>query len=330
MGIALILACQNRKKNRIESLLLKGEEDLNFRDILGNTALHYLCMNGEYELAELLIIAGGIVEVENNQRITPLHAAAASGSIPLVRLLLEKGADINAQDIEDKTPLIYAISNGQQGIAEFLISSGADKHTRTINGLSPIDFAKAAEMDTLIPFFDSRFPWIDKKGNSALHNAVYQNGVSMVRNILSTDKSGIDARNNEGLTPLLISASRLNFGVSDVLLQFGANSNLARPEDGYTPLHIAAKNGITWLGEILLEHKANINVQTLEGYTPLMLAIQGQHREFASMLLRHGAAIGITDHEGRSARDHALEWGSENMVEILDAQKPQKPQKLKK
>ena len=326
METALILACQNRDREKIKTLILNREIDPNFQDVLGNTALHYLCMNDDAELAEEIILAGGKIEIENNQGATPLHTAAAKGTIPLIILLLQKGADINAQDIEDKTPLIYAIINGQQGVAEYLISAGADKKCRTINGLCPMDFVKAANMDSIIPFFNSRFPWIDQKGNSNLHNAVFQNGISMVRNILSADKSGINARNNEGLTPLLIAVSRLNFGVSDILLQFGANPNLARPRDGYTPLHIAAENGVTWLGEILLEYKARINTQNQNGATSLMLAIQGQHREFASMLVNHGAAPEITDIKGRTARDYALEWGSTNLVEILDMRNPQEDQ----
>ena len=324
MEIALLLACQNKEKMRIESLLLEGMGDLNYQDDLGNSALHYLCMGDDYQLAEILIVMGGKVEIENNQRATPLHIAAANGNIPLVNLLLERGADINAQDIEDKTPLIYAISGGQEGIAEYLISTGADRNTKTINGLSPIDFVKASEMDSLIPFFNSRFPWIDNKGNSNLHNAVYQNGIAIIRNILTADKTGIDDRNNEGLTPLLISVSRLNFGVSDLLLEFGANPNLARVKDGNTPLHIAAENGVTWLGENLLKYGANINAKNHDGLTPLMLAIGQQHHDFSTFLIQNEADLGICDHKGKYARDYAMEKTARDLVKMIDAKNPKK------
>ena len=325
METALILACQNKEKKKIENLLLQGVPNLNFQDVFGNTALHYLCMGDDHELAEIVIVMGGNVELENNQQATPLHIAAANGNIPLVNMLLERGADINAHDIEDKTPLIYAISGGQEGIAEYLISTGADKYSRTINGLSPIDFARAADMDTLIPFFDGRFPWIDNKGNSNLHNAVYQSGISVIRNILSANKSDIDARNNEGLTPLLISVSRLNFGVSELLLEFGANPNLTRLIDAYTPLHIAAENGVSWLGENLLKYGADINARNQDGASPLMLAILGQHKDFCALLINKGAALGISDNQGKIARDYALERAAKDIVGMIDKRSSRKP-----
>jgi ankyrin repeat protein len=157
----------------------------------------------------------------------------------------------------------------------------------------------------------------DEQGNNSLHNAVLRGKITMVRNILSEDKSGIDARNSEGLTPLLISVSRLNFGITDMLLRFGADPNLSRPGDGYSPLHIAAVNGVNWLGEILLEHKANINRQNRDGLSSLMLAIQGQHREFIALLVRQGAALDITDRTGKTALAYALDWGTPELAEML-------------
>jgi ankyrin repeat protein len=319
MDNAFIRACQTGQKTLIKDYLSRGADDLDFRDVVGNTALHYLCMGGETTFAEKVIAAGAKVNTLNDGLETPLHFAADSGSIGLIRMLLEKGADIDAQDREDRTPLIRAISAGKNEAAEYLISSGADRFSRTINGLTAVDFAQAEGMDTLLPFFENRFSGVDRKGNSPLHNAVYQNGISTVKNILSADTSHINARNNEGLTPLFVAVSRLNFGISELLLQYGANPNIPRPQDQYSPLHIAAENGLDWLGEILLDFGGDINAQNKEGASPLIVAVQSQQRDFALMLVRRGALLDVADQYERTASDYARESDFPAIAEVLSA-----------
>jgi ankyrin repeat protein len=172
-------------------------------------------------------------------------------------------------------------------------------------------------MDRLMPFFETKFPQIDSKGNTPLHQAVYQGGIAMVGNLLTADTSAVNFKNNKGLTPLLVAVSNLNFGIANLLLKYGADPNIARPSDGEASLHIAAENGLAWLGEVLLDHGANINALNKEGATPLILAIQWQQRDFAAMLIRRGAVSSITDEEGKTARDYAVESGLSALEDTL-------------
>ena len=321
MESIFIKACRSNDKALIDLFLDIGGEDLNLQDDVGNTALHYICMKGDSVLAEQLVNAGVKIYLENLSRETPLHIAAARGAIDIVKLLLTKGADINAQNREGMTPLIYAVRSCQVPAAKFLISSGTDKYSRTKNGLTAVDYVKAEGLNELFPFFEENLPKVDIKGNTPLHHAVYQNGLSMIRNMLVNDRSCINMRNNQGLTPLLIAINKLNYGISDLLLQFGADPNVINISDENTPLHIAALNGVSWLGEILLEHGAKINALNREGATPLILAVQGQHREFISLLLRKGAAIETSDNYRKTARDYAIDWEIDGLVDMLDAEK---------
>jgi ankyrin repeat protein len=234
-------------------------------------------------------------------------------------MLLDKGAKINAQDMEDKTPLIYAVENGQADAAEYLLVSGADKYSRTITGLVPRDFIKAAgsSLDRLLPFFEAKLTQIDSKGNTPLHQAVYQGGITTVKNLLNAGASSINFKNNKSLTPLLVAVSNLNVDISKLLLKYGADPNIARPSDGATPLHMAAENGISWLGEILLDNGAKIDALNNDGAPPLILAVQGQHRDFTAMLLRRGADPSIADGGGKTARDYAAASGFKVMEELF-------------
>jgi ankyrin repeat protein len=325
MGMSFIRLCQSGRKILAEAALENGEAELDATDKLGNTALHYLCTAGMADLVEKVIAAGADVSLANNSGQTPLHLAAANGILPTIRLILDKGAKINAQDIEDKTPLIYAMENDQADAAEYLLVSGADKHSRTITGLFPRDFIKAAgpSMDRLLPFFEAKLTQIDSKGNTPLHQAVYQGGLATVKNLLTADVSSLNFKNNKSLTPLLVAVSNLNFDISNLLLKYGADPNISRPSDGYSPLHVAAENGLSWLGEILLDHGAKIDAPNKDGATPLILAVQWQHRDFTAMLLRRGADTSITDGEGKTAPDYAAESGFKAMEEVFLA-KPER------
>jgi ankyrin repeat protein len=319
METSFIRLCQSGRKKSAEALLAKGEARLDAIDKAGNTALHHLCTVDMADLAEKLIAAGAGISIANNAGQTPLHLAAAGGVLSVIRLLVDKGAAINAQDMEDKTPLIYAIENGMADAAEYLLVSGADKHSRTITGLFPRDFINSAgpSMDRLLPFFETKLTQIDSKGNTLLHQAVYQGGISTVKNLLNADRSAINFKNNKSLTPLLVAVANLNFDISNLLLKYGADPNVSRASDGNSPLHLAAENGLPWLGEILMDHGARIDAVNKDGATALILAVQGRHRDFATMLIRRGADISISDGEGKTALNYVFETGLKSMEEVF-------------
>ena len=57
---------------------------------------------------------------------TPLHWAAIQGHTNALKLLIEKGADVNATDLTGQPPLFWATFNGQYQAVELLIKNGAD------------------------------------------------------------------------------------------------------------------------------------------------------------------------------------------------------------
>ena len=66
---------------------------------------------------------------------TPLHWAALQGHTNALKLLIEKGADVNATDLTGQPPLFWATFNGQYQAVELLIKNGADvNHEINIGG----------------------------------------------------------------------------------------------------------------------------------------------------------------------------------------------------
>ncbi|MCL2478761.1 MAG: ankyrin repeat domain-containing protein, partial [Treponema sp.] len=85
MESIFIKACRMNDRALIDLFLDIGGEDLNIQDDLGNTALHYICMKGDADLAEQAIRAGVKIDIENLSGETPLHIASARGSVNICK-----------------------------------------------------------------------------------------------------------------------------------------------------------------------------------------------------------------------------------------------------
>ncbi|HEY9880084.1 MAG TPA: ankyrin repeat domain-containing protein [Leptolyngbyaceae cyanobacterium] len=86
---------------------------------------------------------------------------------------------------------------------------------------------------------------------------------------------------------LMRAATKGNFEMVKLLLERGANANLAGDE-GYTPLVEAVNQGSYEIVQYLLQHGANPN-QLAAGRTPLMDAVSSGRPDLVKLLLQHGA-----------------------------------------
>jgi ankyrin repeat protein len=114
----------------IDSLIARGA-DVNLKDSIGNTPLHYASIQ-EYSdcyAVEALLKAGVDSNAANFLGWTPLHIAAWEGRAALVSQLIDHGADISKM-VRGQTPLIFAAGNGHKKVAELLVKAGAVKDLR--------------------------------------------------------------------------------------------------------------------------------------------------------------------------------------------------------
>ena len=96
-------ACKNGQKGVAQALLAKGGIDVNKRDPLGFTALHYASQKGARDLVSMLIANGADACACSNDSTTPLHMVSRSGNKDVIRMLLDAGADVNAADRQGRT-----------------------------------------------------------------------------------------------------------------------------------------------------------------------------------------------------------------------------------
>ena len=96
-----------------------------------------------------------------------------------------------------------------------------------------------------------------------LFSAVEYNDLEKVQELLKQDKSKINDLNEEGLSLLHIAVIKANIKMINLLLKFGADSNILSDKKKQTPLHLAYLNQNSMTEEIikeLLKNKANENI----------------------------------------------------------------------
>ncbi len=123
--------------------LLKQGVDVNEAQGDGMTALHWAALNGDAELAEMLLYAGANMRAATRLGgYTPLFLAAKRGSTPIVETLLGGGADANAAATTGTTPLMLAAASGNAGAVTLLLDHGADINAiEAVRGHTALMFA---------------------------------------------------------------------------------------------------------------------------------------------------------------------------------------------
>jgi ankyrin repeat protein len=276
--------------------LLKQAADVNAAQGDGMTALHWAAMNGDAELAEMLVFAGanvrattrlgtytplylasqqghgkiiqalikagGDVKAGTPNGTTPLMVAAASGELEAVRVLIENGADVNAKDgVRWQTPLMYAAAANRPAVIALLAAKGADlKATNKISDLANLSREGAGFGGNPQGGLPAGAP-----GAPGAPSARRAPTPGVDRNYQLNELIATQG----GLTPLLYAARQGHHESSDALLTAGADINQVSAGDKTSPLMMAVINGHFDLAKSLLEKGANPNTASLNGATPL-------------------------------------------------------------
>ena len=111
--------------------LLKQGADVNAAQGDGMTALHWAAMNGNSELAGVLLYAGASSEATTRLGgYTPLHLASRIGKAEAIAALLDQGADVSATTSTGAMPLHLAASSGDVESVTTLLEHGAEVDAR--------------------------------------------------------------------------------------------------------------------------------------------------------------------------------------------------------
>lgn len=155
-------------------------------------------------------------------------------------------------------------------------------------------------------------------GTSVLAHAAQSDSMVEVAKLLVEHGAEINRADDEGTTPLLISAYSAP-AVAEVLLQARAAIDLS-DADGMTPLMAAAKGGHTNLARALIARGADVNQRDKAGRTPLhWVATDGDYAETAAVLLAHGADPEAKALSAHTPRDYAKQLSRSKLKAILQS-----------
>ena len=128
----------------VRALIAEGA-DVNAPRGDGMTGLHWAALNGNVEIAEVLIGVGADLEAATRLGAhRALHVAGRAGHGAVVTMLVEAGADVGAVTGTGAAPLHFAAASGDVEAVTALVRGGADVDVREPEwGQTPLMFAAA-------------------------------------------------------------------------------------------------------------------------------------------------------------------------------------------
>ena len=123
-------------------------------------------------------------------------------------------------------------------------------------------------------------------------------------------------RTDDKVTPLILSADWNNFMAVNLLLDHGADANIAAA-DGYAPLHSPVMKGNQNLVKLFLEKNASINTQNANGNSPLHTAVSNGFFDITKLLVKKGSNVNLQNKEGRTPLFPAVANKHEQLIKLL-------------
>lgn len=232
-----------------------GFDDKTLADIgLTEGGEHF--QNIQMEVAELVVVAGGIGFTDRVDLESELAKAVYSEILDDVLDLLAAGADPNEAEENGNTPLFISVEDNTLDIARALLTFGANA-----NALNEDDQNPLFSIDDYTP-------------------------VELVE-LLLAHGADVKQKAKDGKTPLIHAAEYASPKVLKVLIDAGADVNAA-DKDGWTPLMRAAWEDSVEKVRMLLLAGAEVNARNKKGETAWD---QATDEEVEALLVSFGAIV---------------------------------------
>lgn len=226
-----LTACANGDINECERLLIDNLVNIDVTTSEGLTGLHQAAISGNAQMVEFLINQGANINCCDNEGWTPLHAASSLGLTPIVKLLLDYGADATIVNCENL--LAYDLARYEE------VQSLIGEHLQDLD----IDYLRSQEERAIQKDIER---WIktchyDERSHpvtnaTALHVLAAKGYVKLLKQILESPtlkkQINLEAKDNEGFTPLLAASFWSQTDCVELLIEHGANI-FAQANNGY-------------------------------------------------------------------------------------------------
>lgn len=151
---------------------------------------------------------------------------------------------------------------------------------------------------------------------TALHTAASIGNADLVRELIRQE-SVVDAKTEQGQTPLHLAAHSGSVECASLLISNGADINAKTLHEENTPLHIAIKENWRAMTQFLVDVGADINTVDAVKRTPLHVACAVGRADIVSYLIKKGAKTNLLDMHDWEARQIAEFHGHYEIQEML-------------
>lgn len=203
--------------------------------------------NGDLEAVKLLLDRGTDPNLQDRRGWTSLILASQNGHLTVVKELLNRKADPNIRNRNGDTALMLAVDVNNLEVAEELLNRGADPYLQNNKGQTATDFTRHLRDPRMLNLL-TRFTTIPviTDPNTGISNLAIlsANGPpTQLRTIIDQNPDlNLNQQDLDGNTPLIYAIVNRKPGHVDLLLDLGADPNLAN-NGGGTPLAYAVASG---------------------------------------------------------------------------------------
>ena len=286
------LAAAREHVEVLEAFINAGA-DVCVRDSQGRTPLHHAVQRQMLISAKFLVSKMTNVDEVDRNGETPLMLAAKTNGLDLVTCLLESGADKSQKDNNGDHAIHHAARHGRLAVLEILFIGLEDLEAKNNRGERPIHLACAANHSRVVralaragcqinPFTEPPHSKLNIKStrenmaevsmslaSTPLHYACAC-GLYDIADVLLNHGAMVNAHQEDGTSPLMLACNSESPGLTQLLLQKGANPNSATSKERMTALHISARRNGLETTKLLVDYGADIKakLQSKPYHTP--------------------------------------------------------------
>lgn len=212
----------------ITKLLLNrlGEHNLDGTDQYSQTALFCAAQKENETIVRLLLQHGRPnVNAINAFSHTPLTIAIEKGNLAIFQLLLDtKRANLNVKNFFGRTPLSIAAKAGYKALVKLILKNTEFSYWTLLDKMQFEDEVKEWYMQGSRYGINSK----DNASQTTMHHAVQGGHEAIVRLLLGTNMTKIDAKGRFSNTAADYAVRRGHKGIFRLLLDYGSKFNNSR------------------------------------------------------------------------------------------------------